>query len=162
METPARLIVDLGRLDEGRHEHLKGVLARELLELEDLAQIRPAGGLEYDLACELLPENELLVRGTLSLPCACICGRCGGDFEAVFAEQDYCEAFNVAGLERLDLTESAREGIILALPSYPICKEDCQGVCPRCGKNRNEGPCSCAETGEESPWAALDGMGPLA
>ena len=162
METPARLIVDLGRLDEGRHEHLKGVLARELLELEDLAQIRPAGGLEYDLECELLPENELLVRGTLSLPCACICGRCGGDFEAVFAEQDYCEAFNVAGLERLDLTESAREGIILALPSYPICKEACKGLCPHCGKNLNEGACACAEGGGASPFAALDQFEPLA
>lgn len=162
METPAHLTVDLGRLDEGRFAHLQGVLEAELLEIDDLVQIRPAGGLAYALEGELLPGDEFLVRGKLSLPCACVCGRCGKDFDAIFAEPDYCESFQVAGLETLDLTESVREGIILALPSYPICKEACKGVCSHCGHDLNEGPCDCVARDEASPWAALDGMTPLA
>lgn len=161
METPARLIVDLGRLDDGRTEHLVGTLDQALLELDDLEQLRPAGPLVYDLRCELLGE-ELLVRGGLALDCACICSRCGGDFEAQFVEPDYCETFEITGLETLDLTESVREGIILALPSYPICEEECKGVCLHCGKNLNAGPCDCPRNNGSSPWDALAGLTPEA
>ncbi len=160
METPAHLTVDLGRLDGGKTEHLRGELEAALLALDDLEQLKPASALAYDLHCELLPGDELLVRGRLVLPCLCICGRCGGDFRAEVEVPDYCESFAVAGAETLDLTESVREGIILALPSYPVCKEDCKGACMHCGKNLNEGPCGCADTGENSPWEVLNGLEP--
>lgn len=161
METRARLTVDLGRLDGGRAERIRGLLAPEALGLDDLECLRPAGPLECDLRCELLGD-ELLARGSLRLPCVCVCGRCGRDFEAEFAEEDFCETFPVAGLETLDLTESVREGIILALPSYPICKEACQGVCLRCGQDLNVGPCGCGEGNGGSPWDVLDGVAPEA
>ena len=156
METPARLTVDLGRLDEGRHEHLKGALSRVFLEVDDLEQLRPEGDVEYDLQCELLGD-ELLVRGTLQLACACICSRCGQTYHTKFSEKAYCESFEIAGTEILDLTESVREGIILALPSYPICKEDCKGICFHCGQDLNVSACRCAKGETNSPWDALDG-----
>ena len=159
METLARLTVDLGRLDGGKTEHVQCLLERESLGLEDLECLRPAGPLACDLRCELLGD-ELLVRGSLRLPCVCVCGRCGRDFEAEYAEEDFCETLQVEGQNTWDLTESAREGIILVLPSYPICGEGCKGVCPHCGKNLNEGPCGCAQGGDGSPWGALDGWAP--
>ena len=36
-----------------------------------------------------------------------------------------------------------REQIVLGLPLKPLCREDCRGRCPSCGKNRNTGPCGC-------------------
>jgi uncharacterized protein len=51
--------------------------------------------------------------------------------------------------DRLDLGEVVREQILLALPLKPLCRPDCQGLCPRCGKNRNVSPCGCAP--EEEP-----------
>jgi uncharacterized protein len=51
--------------------------------------------------------------------------------------------------DRLDLGEAVREQILLGLPLKPLCREDCQGLCPRCGKDRNLGPCGCAP--EEEP-----------
>ncbi len=159
METRAHLIVDLGRLEDGKTAQLKCLLDAQVLDLEDVEWLRPTGPVACDLHCERL-EDELLVRGALRLPCACVCGRCGHDFEAVFAEEDFCESFAIAGLASLDLTESAREGIILALPSYPICKEACKGVCHRCGRNLNDGPCECDRAGASSPWDALDGLTP--
>lgn len=162
METLARLIVDLGRLDGGRTSHEEGLLDQALLELDDLEQLRPAGPLAYCLDAELLPGGELLVRGTLTLRSDCVCSRCGGDFAADFGVDDYCETFEVQGLETLDLTDSVRESIILALPSYPLCKEDCKGVCLRCGQDLNAGPCACGREGRESPWAALDALTPEA
>lgn len=43
----------------------------------------------------------------------------------------------------IDLSVGIREMIILALPIAPVCKADCAGLCPVCGRNLNEGDCSC-------------------
>jgi uncharacterized protein len=45
---------------------------------------------------------------------------------------------------QLDLSEEAREALLLELPITPHCREDCRGLCPRCGADLNEGPCGCA------------------
>ncbi len=161
METPARLIVDLGRLDEGKHETLHTQLEVSVLDLGEWEQLVPMGVLQVDLQCERFGD-ELMVRGRLALPCRCVCGRCGADFDAVFEASDYCESFEITGLAFLDLTESVREGIILALPSYPICEEGCKGLCLQCGQNLNMGPCVCNQKGEASPWDALSEWKPEA
>jgi uncharacterized protein len=43
----------------------------------------------------------------------------------------------------LDLGEMLREQFYLALPMQPLCKPDCQGLCPQCGADRNTDPCQC-------------------
>ena len=161
METLARLTVNLGRLDDGRTETIREELDQAILELDDLEYVHPLGPLHCELKGELLGD-EFLVRGKLSLPCRCTCGRCGKDFETVYSEKEYCESFPVAGVEELDLTESVREGIILVLPSYPICKEACLGVCLHCGQDLNAGPCACSQQAGNSPWDALEGFTPEA
>ncbi|HCC02150.1 MAG TPA: nucleic acid-binding protein [Ruminococcaceae bacterium] len=45
----------------------------------------------------------------------------------------------------LDVDNLLREDILLALPTKFLCKEDCKGLCPICGKNLNEGPCDCKQ-----------------
>ena len=57
--------------------------------------------------------------------------------------------------DRLDLGEVIREQVLLGLPLKPLCREDCQGLCPRCGKNRNAGPCGCTPE-EEAGDARLE------
>lgn len=44
---------------------------------------------------------------------------------------------------KLDLDELMRADILLELPTKFLCKEDCKGLCPVCGKNLNEGSCDC-------------------
>ncbi len=44
----------------------------------------------------------------------------------------------------LDLSEAVREELALAVPAYLLCREDCAGLCPRCGGDRNTGGCRCA------------------
>ncbi len=46
----------------------------------------------------------------------------------------------------IDLSQDIREEIILDYPFKPLCKPDCLGLCPKCGKNLNEGVCSCGST----------------
>jgi uncharacterized protein len=43
----------------------------------------------------------------------------------------------------LDLTERAREALLVELPMAPHCREDCRGLCHRCGADLNQGPCGC-------------------
>lgn len=45
--------------------------------------------------------------------------------------------------QTIDLGQVMREQFYLALPMKPLCREDCQGLCPVCGINRNTGTCSC-------------------
>jgi uncharacterized protein len=54
----------------------------------------------------------------------------------------------------LDLAELAAEQFELAVPLKPVCREDCKGLCPRCGANLNEGSCGCLEEKDER-WASL-------
>lgn len=43
----------------------------------------------------------------------------------------------------LDFSALVREDMLLSLPLQPLCRPDCKGLCPNCGKNWNEGPCNC-------------------
>ncbi len=153
-----RLIVDVARLDrEG--ENLAGVLDDAVLEL-DGALLRAFGGIRYDLFVQLF-GTELLVRGTLAQDFDAVCSRCGGDFDFTVTVDDFATSVEIGEkTEFADLTDELRQGIILALPSYPVCRQDCRGVCPTCGKNLNEGPCMCTHVERDSRWGALDALEP--
>lgn len=53
------------------------------------------------------------------------------------------------------LEDALREQVLLAVPLKVLCREDCKGLCPHCGKNLNEGQCTCAEQVEDPRWSAL-------
>jgi uncharacterized protein len=55
----------------------------------------------------------------------------------------------------LDLGAFLHEIVALELPVKPLCREDCAGLCPRCGADLNNDPCECAEVPADSPFAAL-------
>ncbi len=58
-------------------------------------------------------------------------------------------------LPGLELEDIVREQVLLQLPMQRICKEDCQGICPSCGANRNETACSCQPHPGDDRWMAL-------
>jgi len=57
--------------------------------------------------------------------------------------------------DEVDLSPIVREQIILALPTRPLCREECRGLCPQCGANRNEGDCGCTEVAGDPRLAVL-------
>ena len=59
------------------------------------------------------------------------------------------------GTSEFDLTPLVREGLILAVPETPHCREECLGLCSRCGVNKNEETCTCSDTDPDSRWDAL-------
>ena len=60
--------------------------------------------------------------------------------------------------KEIDLAPAVREQILLQIPSPPVCRDDCRGLCPRCGKDLNESDCGCDRAVMDPRWAALKGI----
>lgn len=62
------------------------------------------------------------------------------------------------GVDHLDLKPLVRDALLLELPIAPLCRADCQGLCPTCGADLNRGPCGCAEQSDDARWSVLDAL----
>ncbi|MBA3728183.1 MAG: DUF177 domain-containing protein [Actinobacteria bacterium] len=135
----------------------------------------PVAGLELPLArvpadraieARLLLENVvegLLVSGPVRGVMVVDCARCLKPVEWPF-HMDVRELFiprAVEGLDaylladgEVDLEPMIRDAVVLAMPYSPLCRADCLGLCPRCGSDRNEGPCDCGPEIDDR-WSAL-------
>lgn len=76
-------------------------------------------------------------------------GEDSGDDDVVWLER---------GATRIELDAQVRDRLFLETDSFPICREDCRGICPQCGRNLNEGPCDCTFETADSRWKALEGL----
>ncbi len=98
----------------------------------------------------------LVMTGVLRTTIHGTCDRCASDFdreiefpidvvlvtELANEENEDEWVFPLEG-DSADLDDIVRTVFVLNLDSKLLCKEDCQGLCCRCGKNLNDGPCSC-------------------
>ncbi|MBI4409178.1 MAG: DUF177 domain-containing protein [Gemmatimonadetes bacterium] len=57
--------------------------------------------------------------------------------------------------QELDLRQPVREHLLLARPQFALCAEQCQGLCPHCGANWNQGRCECRVEEQDERWAPL-------
>jgi uncharacterized protein len=152
----ARLVIDVARLDPDG-EAYEGTLDDAVLDLND-EYLKPFAGIRYSLDVRRI-GRELLVRGTLEQDFDAVCSRCGGDFDFTVKVPDFLSSMELdEKTEFADLTDELRESIILHLPTYPVCREGCLGVCQQCGKNLNEGPCSCSRERHDNRWDILDSL----
>jgi uncharacterized protein len=72
-----------------------------------------------------------------------VCSRCLNEFEADFTKHLKLN-YPVTRQDRvLELDEDIRQEILIDYPLKPLCRPECKGLCPKCGKNLNEGSCSC-------------------
>jgi uncharacterized protein len=60
--------------------------------------------------------------------------------------------------KEIDLTPAIREQILLSVPPPPLCRDECKGLCPRCGNDLNEGECGCDRAVLDPRWAGLKGI----
>ena len=68
---------------------------------------------------------------------------------------DDSEAY-VIDNDQINLLPMVRENLLLAVPLGPLCREDCPGFCPHCGKDLSESECSCDNIVVDPRWAALE------
>jgi uncharacterized protein len=151
--------------------------------LDYTADLRQVGPLPVKGSADLLIErrdegshvNDIRLRATYHGDFEILCARCvepvalpiSGEFDLLFRPE---EADAVAGEHAitpdeteigyyqesgLSLEDVVREQVLLSLPGRTLCKEDCKGLCPRCGQNLNLATCSCDAAPANPQWNAL-------
>lgn len=150
------MIIEVQRIPEDG-ERLTGEDPAEILALEGDADFVTAGQARYDLRVQVV-SGQLLARGTVGSDVVMRCGRCLKEFVFPACERRFEYATEVSkNTESVDLTADIREAILLALPSYPVCREGCKGLCSECGTNLNEQDCKC-ERLSPGGWGALGNL----
>lgn len=162
----------------------EGLLIDFLLEsawLREISAERPLGFIPsgaLEVQGELTRTGQgILFRGMVKGMIRLHCGRCLGSFLKILEIPVRSEwrlisassksagkemTFQVEDLETglikegvLDLAERILEEVILTIPIQPLCRENCLGLCPICGENKNINPCNCKAKDGPSPFSVL-------
>ncbi len=149
--------------------HTSAPLDQVLLTPASAADSRVPEGAPAD--CDFVLESYdggVMVTGRVRAPWSGVCRRCtapvGGEVDIALKER-YCdppargepedeEAYPIEG-DAVDLAPLVHEAILAELPLAPLCREDCLGLCPQCGADRNHETCSCVAP-RDPRWASLD------
>ena len=122
-----------------------------------------------------LSGNEVFVNGHIDARAQVECDRClqpveapvNADFTLEYITPSEYESSEAAELteaemsvsvfdgKAIDVDEIVKEQILLAVPTRMLCREDCKGICPECGIDKNTGECQCVADDIDPRWAAL-------
>jgi uncharacterized protein len=174
--TPSQLVDEPLKLDESIPE---GVI-------DYAPDIRQTGPLHLTGQAELIVEHrgpkdfvdDIRLRAQVSGSFTQLCARClepveqpfTTDFDLIFRPES---ADAIAGEHAITedeteigyysdsgllLEDAVREQVLLTLPGRTLCKQDCKGLCPHCGLNRNLATCGCAEKPVDPRMSVLAGI----
>lgn len=171
-------VIALATLDEGvNHLRLEGSAEEAGISPKN-AELTGPLVLEGDF---IRTDNNLEVQARVEAAVHLVCGRCLRDLERPIATpiRLFCEkqgkrqqrqqrrekektdrdeeGLMVYDGHTLDLRDEIRQVVLLEVPGHPLCREDCEGLCPRCGKDRNLDDCGCERREPSGPWSALRG-----
>ena len=140
-------------------------------------QLKQLGTLHAEGEAELLNNTlgEIRIRGRLHVELELACDRClepvryplNAPFDLFYrptpeGPQPHEVAIDEGESEigfyedgGIELSEILREHILLSLPMHRICSDECAGICPTCGVNRNTSTCNCSPEKVDDRWAAL-------
>lgn len=157
--------IQVGGLSEGLHAYSFSARPVEL-GLE--------GDFDEEIAIDAMLEKtngEFLLRAKVRAHATWQCDRCVIEFRHTIAagyqmyyiwEGADTGRFDPAeiqvippGMNMIDIGEDVRQTLLLSVPLKRICREDCRGLCPHCGKNLNEGTCVCTDAEPDSRWDKL-------
>lgn len=157
--------IQVGGLSEGVHRYRFEAKASDLGLDNGFT-----GGITVEATLEKT-GNQLYLNADIRTLAAFSCDRCVTPLEKVLtpsyrmyylwdetaaARYDPSEVQVIsAGLNVVDITEDVRQTILLSVPLKILCREDCKGLCPICGRNLNEGRCGCTNTMTDSRWEKL-------
>lgn len=138
-------------------------------------EAEPLGAVHERLVGDVHVELRLTARhdgidvdGTVSADWATVCRRCLIDVSGT-AVGAVDELYQIEPLDpdayliedgQLDLAPLVRETMLLELENERLCRDDCAGLCPVCGVDRNTTDCACDPTVNDERWAALEGFVP--
>ncbi len=162
------LVIDIRNIPEDGVLPLEGALDGDIAGLPPEDPVQPAGPLTYKAEASLVSDN-LLLRGEFSQPFRLQCVRCLAPFEHRVRLVGHSLLAPLEAATRIDLTDTLREDILLALPSFPHCDEDGSGdpqarrECPASGDFSTDDsfrPLDPEQDEDDGPdtWGALDNL----
>jgi uncharacterized protein len=145
--------------------------------------VRLVAPLQATGRAEMIEENhggkkvvrDIRVSGKFSATIEADCARCldrvqrtvNGDFDVLQRpqaenqgadEHEISEGETEIGFyegDSIALEDVLKEQVLLAMPAKTLCQEECKGLCPHCGRNRNKEECQCETEFHDPRWAAL-------
>ena len=135
----------------------------------ELIGVPEGSDLELDLELTSVSEGVYVsgrVRGSLTGECGRCLNEIGESFDVPIAElfayadstteetTDEDEVGRMQG-DLLDLEPAIRDAVVLTLPTTPLCRPDCPGLCPECGVHRDDLPADHSHEDVDPRWAAL-------
>lgn len=115
-------------------------------------------------------DDQIILEASTTAGANFICDRCGTEFiQSVISKykmiyllrsiEDAEEEINITYLSPdthiIDLSNDVRDYMILSLPMKRLCKEDCKGLCVKCGSDLNEKQCECEDSEFDDRWKVL-------
>ena len=156
------------RLEEIREAEKDATFVEEVREINEALSRTGAVDFQFPTAVPIELHHyrvgaDLLFRGRFDASVTGTCARCLSDYSFPLAE-DFRFVLKPAAVDsserelseedlslsfydgdEVDLSPLVREAMMLALPTRPLCKDDCRGLCPHCGTNRNLRACDCRD-----------------
>ncbi len=164
--TLAELKINISNLSEGSHEFLFEALPATIeLDSQFIEKVRVQALLEK-------ASTQLLLHTTIEAKARFECDRCLNEYTTTLKtkysmvyvmaersmngvrEEDEIRVLST-DTNYIDLEDDVRQFILLTVPRKLLCKEDCQGLCPVCGGNKNHTQCKCSTEEIDSRWEAL-------
>lgn len=114
--------------------------------------------------------SEIKIDGQVESSARCECDRCLTDFDLpIRGTFSVIASFSTPGTttkdeniiplsptaNEIDLSEYIHDTLLLDVPMKLLCREDCRGLCPVCGVNRNETDCQCQVDEPDARWESL-------
>lgn len=116
--------------------------------------------------------HQIFIDVSLCVNARFECDRCAADYETVLKnsfrmvyalgssrsgdDEDSGDfIFLPAETDKINIASEIHDFALLSIPMKKLCSEDCKGLCPKCGKNLNEGLCSCNNLPEDDRWLPL-------
>ena len=157
-DVPSRRAVDFRAPFDAEHEFEPRPMSESDVPLDS----------EVDVAlCLDSHFGGITARGSIRSPWRGLCRRCSvpilGELEVEVNERfvenpepDDDEAYPISG-DFLNLLQLVHDSVLLELPTAPLCRADCQGLCPICGIDLNDSRCDCLAE-RDARWATLDAL----
>jgi uncharacterized protein len=167
--------VELENLEGGKGEFAHVYQPDELNPIDERVQLTGPAAISGKVR---VAGNEAFVSGHIDTRAQVECDRClqpvelpvntdfaleyisGPDYESSAAAEltEADMSVSVFDGEAIDIDEIVKEQILLTVPTRTLCREDCKGICPECGIDRNTGECSCVTDNTDPRWAALKNL----
>ena len=167
--------IELENLEGGKSDFAHVYQPEELNPVDERVQLIEPAAVTGKVR---LSGNEVFVNGHVETRAQVECDRClkpvelpvSADFALEYIPGAEYESGGTAELteaemsvsvfdgEAIDVDEVVKEQILLAVPTRMLCREDCKGICPECGKDLNTGECNCVKHDIDPRWAALKNL----